>query len=92
MPVPVFRVFEVLRIGEYSLRNSLSRCRIEMVYAALPDKLRDEVHPLIDVVGQRLGDMSTAGILHLLLSGNADMNFRYTLIVVASLGATSGWQ
>jgi hypothetical protein len=37
--VPVFHVFEFLRIGEYSLRNSLSRCGIEMVYATLPDKL-----------------------------------------------------
>jgi hypothetical protein len=38
-----------------------------MVYAALPDKLRVEVRPLVDVVGERLGDMSAAGILHLLL-------------------------
>ena len=59
-----------------------------MVYAALPDKLRVEVRPLVDVVGERLGDMSAAGILHLLLSGHSDVNFRYTLIVVASLGAT----
>ena len=59
-----------------------------MVYAALPDKLRVEVRPLVDVVGERVGDMSAAGILHLLLSDNAGMNFRYTLIVVASLGAT----
>jgi ATP/ADP translocase len=86
--LPIFHVFEVLRIGEYSLRNSASRCGIEMVYAALPDKLRVEVRPLVDVVGERLGDMSAAGILHLLLSDNAGMNFRYTLIVVASLGAT----
>jgi hypothetical protein len=86
--VPVFRVFEFLRIGEYSLRNSLSRCGIEMVYATLPDKLRVEVRLLVDVVGERLGDMSAAGILHLLLAGHSGMNFRYTLIVVASLGAT----
>jgi hypothetical protein len=46
------------------------------------------VRPLVDVVGERLGDMSAAGILHPLLSDNAGMNFRYTLIVVASLGAT----
>jgi hypothetical protein len=86
--MPVFHVFEFLRIGEYSSRNSLLRCGIEMVYAALPDKLRVEVRPLVDVVGERLGDMSAAGILHLLLSGQSGMNFRYTLIVVASLGAT----
>jgi ATP/ADP translocase len=86
--VPVFHVFEFLRIGEYSLRNSVSRCGIEMVYATLPDKLRVEVRPLVDVVGERVGDMSAAGILHLLLSDNAGMNFRYTLIVVGSLGAT----
>jgi hypothetical protein len=86
--LPIFHVFEALRIGEYSLRNSASRCGIEMVYAALPDKLRVEVRPLVDVVGERLGDMSAAGILHLLLSDSVGMNFRYTLIVVASLGAT----
>jgi hypothetical protein len=86
--VPIFHVFEFLRIGEYSLRNSASRCGIEMVYAALPDKLRIEMRPLVDVVGERLGDMSAAGILHLLLSDNSGMNFRYTLVVVASLGAT----
>ena len=83
---PGFRVFEYLRIGEYSLRNSASRCGIEIVYAALPDKLRVEVRPLVDVVGERIGDMSASGILHLLLPEHASMNFRYTLLVVASLG------
>jgi ATP/ADP translocase len=86
--MPVFHVFEFLRIGEYSLRNSASRCGIEMVYAALPDRLRVEVRPLVDVVGERLGDMSAAGILHLLLSERTGMNFRYTMLVVASLGTT----
>jgi ATP/ADP translocase len=85
---PVFRVFEFLRIGEYSLRNSASRCGLEIVYAALPDKLRVEVRPLVDVVGERLGDMSAAGMLHLLLSEHTGMNFTYTLFVVASLGTT----
>jgi hypothetical protein len=88
--MPVFHVFESLRIGEYSLRNSASRCGIEMVYAALPDRLRVEVRPLVDVVGERLGDMSAAGILHLLLSERAGVNFRYTMLVVASLG-TALW-
>ena len=84
--MPVFNVFEFLRIGEYSLRNSASRCGIEMVYAALPDRLRVEVRPLVDVVGERLGDISAAGMLHLLLPEHTGMNFRYTLLVVASLG------
>jgi hypothetical protein len=88
--MPVFHVFEFLRIGEYSLRNSASRCGIEMVYAALPDRLRVEVRPLVDVVGERLGDMSAAGILHTLLSERTGMNFRYTMLVVASLG-TALW-
>ena len=87
---PVFCVFEFLQIGEYSLRNSASRCGIEIVYAALPDKLRVEVRPLVDVVGERLGDMSVAGILHLLLSEQTGVNFRNTLIVVALLG-TALW-
>jgi ATP/ADP translocase len=86
--MPVFQVFGFLRIGEYSLRNSASRCGIEMVYAALPDRLRVEVRPLVDVVGERLGDMSAAGVLHVLLSEHAGMNFTYTLFVVASLGTT----
>jgi ATP/ADP translocase len=86
LAAPVFHVFEFLRIGEYSLRNSASRCGIEMVYAALPDRLRIEVRPLVDVVGERLGDMSAAGLLHLLLLEHAGMSFGYTLLVVASLG------
>jgi len=84
--IPVFHAFEFLRIGEYSLRNSASRCGIEMVYAALPDRLRIEVRPLVDVVGERVGDMSAAGLLHLLLLERTGMNFRFTLFVVASLG------
>jgi ATP/ADP translocase len=88
--MPVFQVFGFLRIGEYSLRNSASRCGIEMVYAALPDRLRVEVRPLVDVVGERLGDMSAAGMLHLLFSGATGVNFKYTLLVVASLG-TALW-
>src|SRR6202000_3547562 len=77
--MPVFQVFGFLRIGEYSLRNSTSRCGIEMVYAALPDKLRVEVRPLVDVVGERLGDMSAAGIFHVILSGQSGINLCLTL-------------
>jgi hypothetical protein len=84
--IPAFYVFEALRIGEYSLRNSASRWGIEMVYAALPDKLRVEIRPLIDVVGERLGDMSAAGLLHLLLAANAGLNVRSTLLLLAALG------
>ncbi|HTF62857.1 MAG TPA: hypothetical protein VK638_09110 [Edaphobacter sp.] len=86
MLMPVFYVFELLRIGEYSLRNSASRCGIEMVYAELPDKLRVEVRPLIDVVGERLGDMSAAGLLRVLFIANPRLNFRTTLLVLAVLG------
>jgi ATP/ADP translocase len=60
-----------------------------MVYAALPDRLRVEVRPLVDVVGERLGDMSAAGMLHLLLSERTGVSFN-TLLVVASLG-TALW-
>ena len=88
--MPVFQVFGSLRIGEYSLRNSASRCGIEMVYAALPDRLRVEVRPLVDVVGERMGDMSSAGMLHFLLSGATGVNFKCTLLVVALLG-TALW-
>ncbi|HEY6767939.1 MAG TPA: hypothetical protein VI386_24555 [Candidatus Sulfotelmatobacter sp.] len=53
-------------------------------------KVRVEVLLLVDVVGERLGDMSSAGILHLLLTGDTGVNFKYTLLVVASLG-TALW-
>jgi hypothetical protein len=85
--VPVFAVLEYLRIGEYSVRNSVSRCGIEMVYAALPDRLRIEVRPLVDVVGERLGDMCAAGLLRALLAGEGVLIIRHTLFVVASIGA-----
>jgi ATP/ADP translocase len=88
--MPIFQVFGFLRVGEYSLRNSASRCGIEMVYAALPDRLRVEVRPLVDVVGERVGDMSAAGILHLLFSEATGVSLKYTLLVVALLG-TALW-
>ena len=84
--LPIFSVFQALRVGEYSLRNSAGRCGIETVYAALPDQQRVEVRPLVDVIGERLGDMSAAGLLHVLLTENARLNFGATLWVMAGLG------
>jgi ABC-type cobalamin transport system permease subunit len=44
----------------------------------------------VDVVGERMGDMSSAGMLHFLLSGATGVNFKCTLLVVALLG-TALW-
>ncbi len=57
-----------------------------MVYAVLPDKLRVEVRPLIDVVGERVGDMIAAGLLELLLVGGSLVSYRWSLLTFSLLG------
>jgi len=64
---PGFWQFTCLRSGEYSLRNSLFRFGSEMTYSFFPDQERAAVRPLIDVIGERLGDLCASGILALLL-------------------------
>ena len=86
MIVPIFPILAILRAGEYSLRNSVFRCGVEMVYAILPDKLRIETRPLIDVVGERVGDMIAAGLLALLLMGNSQLGYRWSFLVFSILG------
>jgi ATP/ADP translocase len=86
MIVPIFPILAILRAGEYSLRNSAFRCGVEMVYTILPDKLRVETRPLIDVVGERVGDMIAAGLLALLLIGNSQLGYRWALLVFSLLG------
>ncbi len=83
---PVFPILAILRAFEYSLRNSAFRCGVEMVYALLPDKLRVETRPLIDVVGERVGDMIAAGLLELLLTGGMMLSYRLPLLTYALLG------
>ncbi len=84
---PAFGVLALLRISEYSLRNSFFRFGSEMSYAALPDRLRVEVRPLIDVVGERSGDAVAAGLLQVLLWTDPHLPIRTALIVLA---CTSG--
>jgi hypothetical protein len=86
MIVPIFPILAILRAGEYSLRNSVFRCGVEMVYTVLPDKLRVETRPLIDVVGERVGDMIAAGLLALLLMGNSEFGYRWCLLTFSILG------
>jgi hypothetical protein len=83
--VPIFPILAILRASEYSLRNSIFRCGVEMVYALLPDKLRVETRPLIDVVGERVGDMIAAGLLALLLTGNSQLGYRWSLLLFTVL-------
>jgi ATP/ADP translocase len=64
---PGFWPFTCLRSGEYSLRNSLFRFGSEMAYAHFPDRERAIVRPLIDVIGERLGDLGASAILAFLL-------------------------
>src|SRR5580692_10157344 len=80
---PGFWQFTCLRSGEYALRNSLFRFGSEMTYAHFPDQERATVRPLIDVIGERLGDLGAAGILALLLLVNPQLPVKLGLVFLA---------
>lgn len=74
-----------LRSFEYSLRNSAFRTGTERIYLLLPDELRVESRPLIDVIGERVGDMVAAGMLQILfLTGTGIVVQRKALVAVAA--------
>ncbi|HEY8997263.1 MAG TPA: hypothetical protein VIM60_05165 [Edaphobacter sp.] len=81
--LPLFAVIASLRIGEYSMRNSFFRFGSEMSYSSLPDKLRVEVRPIIDVVGERTGDAIAAGLLQLLIVFAPGIQTRAALLTLS---------
>jgi hypothetical protein len=88
---PGFWQFTCLRSGEYSLRNSLFRLGSEMTYACFPDQERATVRPLIDVIGERLGDLCASGILALLLLMNPRLPVKPGLVVLALCSLLFWW-
>jgi ATP/ADP translocase len=88
---PGFWQFICLRSGEYSLRNSVFRFGSEMTYACFPDKERATVRPLIDVIGERLGDLCAAGILALLLLMNPALPVKPGLLLLALCSFAFWW-
>jgi ATP/ADP translocase len=88
---PGFWQFTCLRSGEYSLRNSLFRFGSEMTYACFPDEERAIVRPLIDVIGERLGDLGASGILALLLLVNPRLSVKPGLLLVALCSLLFWW-
>jgi ATP/ADP translocase len=80
---PGFWTFTFLRSGEYSLRNSLFRFGSEMTYAHIPDQERATIRPLIDVIGERLGDLCASGILAFLLFVNPQLPVKLGLLLLA---------
>ena len=88
---PGFWQFTCLRSGEYSLRNSLFRLGSEMTYASLPDQERATVRPLIDVIGERLGDLCASGILALLLLMNPALPVKPGLLLLAVCSFAFWW-
>jgi ATP/ADP translocase len=80
---PGFWPFTCLRSGEYSLRNSLFRFGSEITYSRFPDPERAVVRPLIDVIGERLGDLGASGILALLLLVNPLLPVKLGLFLLA---------
>jgi ATP/ADP translocase len=88
---PGFWLFTCLRSGEYSLRNSLFRFGSEMTYAHFPDQERATVRPLIDVIGERLGDLCASGILALLLLMNPALPVKPGLLMLALCSFLFWW-
>jgi ATP/ADP translocase len=89
--VPGFWQFTCLRSGEYSLRNSLFRLGSEMTYACFPDQERATVRPLIDVIGERLGDLCASAILALLLLVNPQLPVKPGLLLLALCSLLFWW-
>src|ERR1700677_42077 len=75
--------FAFLRSGEYSLRNSLFRFGSEITYARFPDQDRARVRPLIEVIGERVGDLCASGILAFLLFVNPQLPVKLGLLLLA---------
>ena len=88
---PGFWQFTCLRSGEYALRNSLFRLGSEMTYACFPDQERATVRPLIDVIGERLGDLCASGILALLLLMNPALPVKPGLLLLALCSFAFWW-
>src|ERR1700733_6285757 len=88
---PGFWLFTCLRSAEYSLRNSLFRFGSEMTYAHFPDQERATVRPLIDVIGERLGDLCASGILALLLLINPALPVKPGLLLLALCSFAFWW-
>jgi ATP/ADP translocase len=88
---PGFWQFTCLRSGEYSLRNSLFRYGSEVAYAHFPDQKRAIVRPLIDVIGERLGDLCASGILALLLLENPQLPVKLGLLLLALCSLLFWW-
>jgi hypothetical protein len=88
---PGFWPLVFLRNGEYSLRNSLFRFGSEMAYGLFSDKERATVRPLIDVIGERLGDLCASGILAFLLLANPQLPIKLGLLFLALCSLLFWW-
>ena len=80
--VPSFAMLTAMRTGEYAMRNSFFRFGKEMTYAKLPNRLRVETRPIIDVAGERIGDGIAAGLLQSLFWIRHGLPLRMILILL----------
>ena len=83
--VPSFALLTAMRTGEYALRNSFFRFGKELTYAELPNRLRVEARPIIDVAGERVGDGIAAGLLQLLFWIHHGLPVRLILIFLTAV-------
>ena len=73
------------RIADATLRNSIHRSGMEILYMGVPVKLRRAIKTFLDVVVERLGDAG-AGLIILLLSLSSTASYRsYVHFVCAGL-------
>ena len=63
----------------------------EMAYARIPDQERVTVRPLIDVIGERVGDLSASGILEVLLRINPQLPVKLGLLALALSSLLFWW-
>lgn len=82
---PSFALLTVMRTGEYAMRNSLFRFGTEITYSELPRDLRQQTRPIIDTVGERVGDSVAAGLLQLFFLLHHSLPLRLVLLSLSAI-------
>ena len=77
----------ILKGADGSLRNSLHRTGTELLYVPLPDRVRRQAKPLIDLVGQRGGQ----ALASLLILSESFLRRGDVVLAAASAAASLVW-
>lgn len=78
----------LLKLGDGSLRHSLHRTALELLYVPLDEDLRARLKALVDVAAQRGGQaLASIGILGAVAMGSEAVDFGAVLVISAALWA-----